>query len=111
MLDVLNQDFIRTARAKGLHPMAVLRRHALRNSLLSFVTIVGLELGFLLGGALITEMVFALPGLGRLTIQAIYGKDVYLVQGAVILMAIIFVVINLAVDVAYSILDPRVQYR
>jgi len=111
MLDVLNQDFIRTARAKGLHPLAVLRRHALRNSLLSFVTIVGLELGFLLGGALITEMVFAWPGLGRLTIQAIYGKDVYLVQGAVILMAIVFVVVNLAVDVTYSLLDPRVHYR
>ncbi len=111
MLDVLGQDFIRTARAKGLHPGTVLRRHALRNSLLSFTTIVGLELGFLLGGAVITEMVFAWPGLGRLTIQAIYGKDVYLVQGAVMLMAVIFVVVNLAVDVTYTFLDPRVQYR
>jgi peptide/nickel transport system permease protein len=111
MLDALNQDYVRTARAKGLHPAVVIRRHALRNSLLSFTTIVGLELGFLLGGAVITEMVFAWPGLGRLTVQAIYGKDVYLVQGAVMLMAIVFVMVNLVVDLAYAVLDPRVQYR
>lgn len=111
MLDVLGQDFVRTARAKGLHPRAVLLQHALRNSLLSFITIVGLELGFLLGGAVITEMVFAWPGLGRLTIQAIYGKDLFLVQGAVMFMAIVFVLVNVTVDVLYTFLDPRIRYQ
>lgn len=111
MLDVLGQDFVRTARAKGLHPRAVLLQHALRNSLLSFITIVGLELGFLLGGAVITEMVFAWPGLGRLTIQAIYGKDLFLVQGAVMFMAIVFVLVNVTVDVLYTLLDPRIRYQ
>ena len=111
LLEVLGEDYIRTARAKGLHERIVIYRHALRNSLLAVMSIVGLELGFLLGGAVITETVFAWPGLGRLTIQAIYGKDLPLVQGAVTFMAVIFVLVNLAVDLLYTVIDPRIRYR
>jgi peptide/nickel transport system permease protein len=110
LLDVLGRDYIRTARAKGLPEPRVVRRHALRNAMLAVTTIIGLELGFLLGGAVITETIFAWPGLGRLTIQAIYGKDLFLVQGAVMLMSVVFVLVNLAVDLLYSVLDPRVRY-
>lgn len=84
--------------------------HALKNSLLAAVTVVGLEIGFLLGGSVIVETVFAWPGMGRLTIQAIYGKDLPLVQGAVTFMAMVFVAVNLLVDITYTFLDPRVRY-
>ena len=111
LLEVLGEDYIRTARAKGLKERAVLWRHALRNSLLPVASMVGLQVGYLLGGSVITETIFAWPGLGRLTIQAIYGKDLLLVQGSVMMMAVIFVVVNLVVDLLYSVLDPRIRYK
>lgn len=111
MLEVLNQDFIRTARAKGLKEQMVLYRHALRNALIPVVTLIGLQVGALLGGTVITETIFAWPGVGRLTIQAIYGKDIPLVQASVIVLATIFVLVNLIVDIIYTYLDPRIRLR
>lgn len=111
LLDVLGQDYVRTARAKGLRENTVVYRHALRNSLLSVISIMGLEVGFLLGGAIVTETIFAWPGMGRLTIDAINNKDIFLVQGAVTFLAIIFVLINLLVDLIYTIVDPRIRIR
>jgi len=109
MLEVLEQDYIRTARAKGLRERAVLYRHAIRNALLPVVTLIGLQFGALLGGAVITETIFAWPGVGRMTIQAIQGKDIPLVQASVIVLATIFVLTNLVVDLAYTFLDPRIR--
>jgi peptide/nickel transport system permease protein len=109
MLEVLEQDYIRTARAKGLRERVVLYRHAIRNALLPVVTLIGLQFGALLGGAVITETIFAWPGVGRMTLQAIYGKDIPLVQASVIVLATIFVLTNLAVDLAYTVLDPRIR--
>lgn len=111
LLEVIAEDYVRTARSKGLRERTVLWRHAFRNSLLAVTSVIGLELGYLLGGAVIVETIFAWPGLGRLTIQAINGKDIFLVQGAVIFMAIIFVIVNLGVDLLYTVLDPRIRYR
>ena len=108
MLEVLNEDYIRTARAKGLSEFRVVAKHALRNALLPIVTVVGLEFGNLLGGTIITETVFAWPGMGLLAIQAIAGRDYPVVQTVVILSALSFVVINLGVDLIYTRLDPRV---
>ena len=110
MLEVLAQDYVRTARAKGLAERRVLYRHALRNSLLPVITIVGLELGSTLGGAVVTEMVFAWPGVGRLIVSAIFARDYPLVQAAVFVIATMFVLVNLAVDLLYAIVDPRVRY-
>ncbi len=109
MLEVLGEDYIRTAKSKGLKNSVVLRRHALRNALIPVVTLIGLDMGALLGGTIITETIFAWPGMGWLTLQAIQGKDLPLVQACVTLMATIFVLINLIVDFAYSVLDPRVR--
>jgi peptide/nickel transport system permease protein len=109
MLDVLSRDYVRTARAKGLGPRVVVLRHALRNALIPLVTVVGLQVGWLLGGAVITETIFAWPGVGRLTIDAVQGKDLPLVQAAVTLLATIFVVVNLLVDILYTYLDPRIR--
>jgi peptide/nickel transport system permease protein len=109
MLEVLGQAYVTTARAKGLREIIVLIRHALRNALIPVVTLIGLEFGSLLGGAVITESIFAWPGVGRLTVQAIYGRDIPLVQAAVIVLAAIFVVINLVVDLCYMLLDPRIR--
>ncbi len=110
LLEVLGQDYIRTARAKGLSGKTVLLRHALRSALIPIVTVVGLQLGGLLGGAVLTETVFAWPGLGRLAVSAIYSRDTPLVQGTILFTAIAFVLINLAVDLLYAFLDPRVRY-
>lgn len=109
MLDVLGRDYVRTARAKGLAQTTVVIRHALRNALIPLVTVVGLQFGALLGGAVITETIFAWPGVGRLTIQAIQTKDLPLVQACVLLLATIFVLVNLAVDLLYTYLDPRIR--
>ncbi|MCA1644013.1 MAG: ABC transporter permease [Chloroflexi bacterium] len=109
MLEVLGLDFVRTARAKGLPPALVLRRHVLKNAMLPVVTIVGLDLGVLLGGAVITETIFAWPGVGRLVVSAIQGKDYPLIQAAVTLLAVFFVVLNLVVDLAYTYFDPRIR--
>lgn len=111
ILEVLGQDFIRTARAKGLSGTRVLTRHALRNALIPIVTVAGLQFGSLLGGAVITESIFAWPGVGRLTIQAIQGKDLPLVQASVTVLATIFVMLNLLIDLLYAVMDPRVRPR
>lgn len=110
MLEVLHQDYIRTARAKGLADSPVLLRHALRNALIPFVTVAGLQIGFLLGGAVIVEVVFSWPGVGRLVVDAINSRDYPVVQAAVTLLATILILANLAVDLLYAVLDPRIHY-
>ncbi len=110
MLDVLGLDYIRTARAKGVAERRVITRHALRNALLPVVTLIGLQLGLLLSGAVLTETIFALPGLGRLAITSVLARDYPLVQGVVIIAAVVFVLANLFVDVLYAYLDPRIRY-
>jgi peptide/nickel transport system permease protein len=111
MLDVSRADYVRTALAKGLTPIAVTVKHALRNTIIPIVTVIGLELGNLLSGAVITETIFSWPGIGRLAVQAIYDRDYPVVEAVVILTAVAFVGINLLVDVLYAALDPRVTYR
>jgi peptide/nickel transport system permease protein len=111
MLEALSEDYIRTARAKGLPDGAVVRRHALRNALIPVVTVLGLQLGTLIGGAVITEYVFALPGVGRLVVDAVFARDYPLVQGVVLLIAVGFILSNLAVDLLYGWIDPRIRYR
>jgi peptide/nickel transport system permease protein len=108
VLDVLQEDYVRTARAKGVGEVWVLGRHALRNAFIPIVTLVGLQSGQLMGGAVLTETVFAWPGLGRLMVKAIFARDYVLLQGAVLVFALAFVVINLLVDLSYGLLDPRV---
>lgn len=108
LLEVLNADFVRTARAKGAPETRVVVRHALRNALIPIVTLVGLQIGFLLGGAVVTETMFAWPGVGRLAVGAIVSSDFPLAQGAILLLAVSFLLVNLIVDVLYAYLDPRV---
>lgn len=110
MLEVIRQDYIRTARAKGLSERVVIYRHALKNAMIPVVTVIGLQFGTLLGGAILTETVFTWPGLGTLTLRAVEGHDLPLVQGVVILLATLFVLANLVVDVLYAALDPRIKY-
>lgn len=110
MLEVFNQDYIRTARAKGLGHSRVNYKHALRNALIPVVTVVGLQVGSLLSGAVITETVFARPGMGRLAVQAIFGRDYPLIQGIVLVGAVTVVLINLIVDLLYAYVDPRIHY-
>jgi peptide/nickel transport system permease protein len=110
VLEVLGQDFIRTARAKGLRERTVIARHALRSAIIPVVTIVGLQFGYLLGGAIITETVFAWPGVGRLMITAIGQRDFPLVQGAVLILALLFSLVNLGVDLLYAWLNPQISY-
>lgn len=109
MLDVLSEDYIRTARSKGASGTSVVWRHALSNALIPVVTLSGVEFGYLLGGAVIVEQIFALPGLGRLTLDAITQRDYALVQGSVLFIAFNFLVVNLLVDLAYAALDPRIR--
>jgi ABC-type dipeptide/oligopeptide/nickel transport system permease component len=111
MLEVLRQDYIRTARAKGQTERQVIYRHALRNAMLPIVTIIGLQFGTLLGGAVITETVFAWPGIGRLLVDSISYRDYPVIQGTVLVIAAGFVLTNLLVDVLYAYLDPRIQYK
>jgi ABC-type dipeptide/oligopeptide/nickel transport system permease component len=111
LLEVLNEDYIRTARAKGLPGAAVVRRHALRNALIPVITVLGIQVGRLLGGAVIVEAVFAWPGMGRLAVQAILTRDYTIVQAALLLLVTAFIVVNLIVDIAYGFLDPRVRVR
>lgn len=110
MLETLGQDYIRTARAKGISEGKVTRRHALRNAMLPVTTVIGLQLGSLLGGAVLTESVYAWPGIGNYTVQCIMKSDFPVVQGVVLLIAVIFVLMNLIVDVIYAFLDPRIKY-
>ena len=111
MLEALGQDYIRTARAKGVVERAVVLRHGLRNALIPIVTVIGVQAGYLLGGAVLTETVFAWPGVGTLMVQGILARDFPLVQGCVLVVALSFVLINLAVDLLYAYLDPRIQYE
>jgi peptide/nickel transport system permease protein len=111
MLEVLNQDYIRTARAKGVSGRPIVWKHAFKNAAIPVVTIVGIELGTLLGGSVITETIFAWPGVGRLSVQAIYNRDYPVVQAAVFLLASTFVLVNLVVDLLYTYLDPRIRLR
>ena len=110
MLEMLSRDFVRTARAKGLAEPRVLYRHALRNALIPVVTVVGLQFGTLLGGAVIIEQVFSLPGVGRFALEGINLRDYPVVQGAVLLISAAFIVVNLLVDILYSLIDPRIRY-
>jgi len=109
MLEVLRQDYVRTAQAKGLSERQVVGKHALKNALISVVTVVGLQLGGLLGNTIITETLFALPGVGRLMIDAIFSRDFFVVQGVILFLAVGYVLSNLLVDVLYSYLDPRIR--
>ncbi|MBA3643063.1 MAG: ABC transporter permease [Chloroflexia bacterium] len=111
LLDVLYEDYIRTARAKGLTPRSVLTRHALRNMLIPVITVVGLQVGNLLGGAVIVETIFGWPGIGRLLVDAIFHRDYPLVQAAILFITAGFVVVNLLVDLSYGYLDPRIRLR
>jgi ABC-type dipeptide/oligopeptide/nickel transport system permease component len=111
MLEVLGQDYVRTARAKGLAERVVVSWHALRNALIPVVTVLGLQLGTLLSGAVLTETVFAWPGIGRLLVEAVLARDYPIIQGATLLIAATFVVLNVAVDVLYGLLDPRIRYE
>jgi peptide/nickel transport system permease protein len=110
MLEVLSQDYIRTARAKGLGQAPILFIHALKNASLPIVTVIGIGVGLLIGGAVVTESVFAIPGLGRLTVDAILRRDYPVIQGVVLLFSVSYVFVNLAVDLIYSLLDPRIRY-
>ncbi len=111
MLEALGQDYIRTARAKGVVERAVVLRHGLRNALIPIVTVIGVQAGYLLGGAVLTETVFAWPGVGTLMVQGILARDFPLVQGCVLVVALSFVLINLAVDLLYAWFDPRIRYE
>ena len=111
MLEALAEDYVRTARAKGLSESAVIRGHVLKNALIPVVTVLGLQLGTLIGGAVITEYVFALPGVGRLVVDAVFARDYPLVQGVVLLIAAGFILSNLAVDLLYGWIDPRIRPR
>ncbi len=111
MLEVIRLDYIRTARAKGLAERVVILRHALKNALIPVVTVIGLQTGTLLGGAVLTEIVFAWPGIGRLLVEAILSRDYPVVQGVVLVVATMFIFINLIVDLLYSYLDPRIRYH
>jgi peptide/nickel transport system permease protein len=109
MLEQLGQDYVRTARAKGVWEQAVLYKHTLKNSLIPALTVIGLQCGTLLGGAVITEQIFAWPGVGQLAIHAIYGRDYPVVQGVVLVLAGLFVLVNLCIDLLYTVLDPRIR--
>lgn len=110
MLEVLNLDYIRTARSKGLKERVVISKHALKNALIPIVTVAGMQFGFLLGGTVIIETVFAWPGVGRLVVQAIFNRDYPLVQSIVLVLALIFVAVNFLVDMLYMYLDPQISY-
>jgi len=111
LLEVLGQDYVRTARAKGVKERGVILRHATRNALLPVVTVIGLQLGALLSGAVLTESVFNLAGIGRTMFEAITGRDYVVVQGLTLIIALIYVTVNLIVDISYGFLDPRVRAR
>ena len=111
ILETLREDYVRTARAKGLSRAAVMRRHVLRNALIPVSTIIGLQFGFLLAGAIVVENVFYLPGLGRLVFQAIAQRDLIVIMNVVVMLAVLVVAINFVVDVLYALIDPRPRAR
>ena len=110
MLEVMNEDYVRTARAKGVVPWQVVFRHALRNAMLPTITVIGLQFGLLMGGAILTETIFGWPGVGQIAIESVNRRDYAMIQGVVLYGATFFVLVNLLVDVMYAILDPRVRY-
>jgi len=110
VLEVLNEDYIRTARAKGLSNRVVLMRHALRNAAVPIMTVIGLGIAILLGGAVITESVYGLPGLGRLTVEAVLSRDFPTIQTVILLFSVVYVFINLVIDISYTLFDPRIRY-
>jgi ABC-type dipeptide/oligopeptide/nickel transport system permease component len=109
MLEVLGEDYIRTARAKGLRSLVVYYRHALRNALIPIVTVIGFQFGGLLSGAVLTETIFTMPGLGRLLVESVFRRDYPVIQACVLVIALLFVITNLIVDLLYAFLDPRVS--
>jgi peptide/nickel transport system permease protein len=111
ILEVLQEDYIRTARAKGVFERLVISRHALRNALLPVITVIGLEFAFLIGGLVVTEQVFNLNGIGKLFVQAIARGDYTLLQALVLLVSVVFVLVNFAIDMLYAVFDPRIRYR
>jgi peptide/nickel transport system permease protein len=110
MLEVLQQDYVRTARAKGLDQRSILFVHALKNAAVPIITVIGIGVALLIGGAVVTESVFAIPGLGRLTIDAILRRDYPVIQGIVLMFSFLYVLVNLMVDVTYTLVDPRIRY-
>ena len=110
MLDVLSQDYIRTARAKGLSQTTTLFVHALKNAAVPIITVIGIGMALLIGGAVVTESVFAIPGLGRLTVDAILRRDYPVIQGLVLMFSFVYVLVNLLIDISYTFLDPRIKY-
>ncbi len=110
VLEVLNEDYIRTARAKGLSNRVVLMKHALRNAAVPILTVIGLGIAILMGGAVVTESVFGLPGLGRLTVEAVLSRDFPTIQTVILMFSVVYVVINLLIDISYTIFDPRIRY-
>ena len=110
MLEVLNEDYVRTARSKGLAEPRIVLVHALKNALIPVVTTVGLQIGRILGGTIVIEIIFSLPGMGKLMLDAIFGRDFPIVQGSVLLITLAFMGINLAVDLTYAFIDPRIRY-
>jgi peptide/nickel transport system permease protein len=110
VLEVLNEDYIRTARAKGLSNRVVLMRHALRNAAVPILTVIGIGVALLIGGAVVTESVFGLPGLGRLTVEAVLSRDFPTIQTVILMFSVVYVVINLLIDISYSLFDPRIRY-
>ena len=111
VIEILSEDYIRTAYAKGLIPKIVLFRHALKNASVPIVTIIGIAVGLLLGGVVVTESVFNIPGLGRLTVDSILRRDYPIIQGMMLFFSGIYVMINLLVDISYSFLDPKIKYK
>jgi len=109
LLEVIHEDYIRTARAKGLRERTIIARHAMRNALIPTVTIIGINLGAVLGGVVVVEIVFAREGIGRLVVDSVLTADVPVVQGAVLLGSLIFIFVNLIVDVLYAVMDPRIR--
>lgn len=110
MLEVLGEDYVRTARAKGLREQAVVLRHALKNALIPVITVIGLQFGALLGGAVLTETVFGWPGMGQLLVDSIFARDYPVVQGSVLVFSLLFILVNLAIDIMYAYIDPRIHY-
>ena len=110
MLEVLSQDYVRTAKAKGLKKSAVVMKHALKNAMIPVVTVIGTQVSSLLSGAVLTESIFAWPGIGRLSVDSLLARDLPMIRGVVVFMAVTFLVVNLLVDISYGFLDPRIRY-
>ena len=110
MLETLSQDFTTTARSKGLTEKIVVIKHALRNALIPIITVVGLQFGMLQGGAVLTETVFAWPGIGRLIVDSILARDYAMIQGVILIFGLLYILVNLSVDIIYAFIDPRIRY-